>query len=92
MTIIPYMGAERDKEVNDVIREVAKERELAPFDVHVRYAAELKKGENMLNYRRVAVSSVAERFHALLGPARVGDSVIALDNRLDAQRGRRGTD
>jgi lysophospholipase L1-like esterase len=84
MTIIPYMGAERDKEVNDIVREIAKERELTLLDVHVRYAAELKQGENMLNYRRVAVANVPDRFHALLGPARIGDSVIALDNRLDA--------
>ena len=52
--------------------------------MHERYAAELKQGENMLNYRRVAITNIPERFHALLGSARNGDSVVVLDNRLDA--------
>lgn len=84
MTIIPYMGLERDTEVNDIVKAVAKERDLPLLDMYVRYAAELKHGENMLNYRRATISRIPERFHALLGTARSGDSVVVLDNRLDA--------
>src|SRR5205823_3956238 len=67
MTVIPYMGADRDKTINDIVRTVATEQKLPLFDIYPRYSEELKKGENMLNYRRVALASVPERYHALIG-------------------------
>src|SRR5262249_28508409 len=84
MTIIPYMGEQRDKEVNDIVRAVAAEQKLPLFDIYPRYAAELKSGENMLNYRRMPLASGTEQYHGVLGDARRGDAVIVLDNRLDA--------
>src|SRR4051794_5381301 len=52
-TVIPYLGEQRDRTINDLIRGVAKAENLPLLDTHARYAAELKHGPDMLNYRRV---------------------------------------
>lgn len=84
MTIIPYMSEEKDALVNGLIRQVAEEEKLHVFDVHTRYAAELKHGENMLNYRRTALTQIPERHHAWVQPFVQSGSVVVMDNRLDA--------
>lgn len=84
MTVIPYLGAENDKKINDIVKTVATEQKLPLFDIYPRYSDELKKGENMLNYRRAALTAVPERYHALLGSMKMGDAVVVLDNTLDA--------
>jgi lysophospholipase L1-like esterase len=85
-TIIPYLGEQRDRTINDLIRGVAKAENLPLLDTHARYAAELKHGPDMLNYRRVPLDRVPARLRPLLPQptAAVGGTVVALDNRYDA--------
>jgi lysophospholipase L1-like esterase len=84
-TVIPYFGDKGDKVINDLIREVAASEKVRLLDTNARYAAELKHGFNMLNYRRVPRKNVPEKYHALL-PAQSAKTgyVVMLDNRLDA--------
>lgn len=84
MTIIPYMTAEIDAEINQLIRQAAETEKLPVFDVYTRYAAELKHGENMLNYRRYALEKIPEAQRDWVQPFVRGNAVVVMDNRLDA--------
>ncbi len=84
MTVIPYFNDELSKELNDLIRGVAQKEKLAVFDIYPRYAAELKKGPNMLNYRRYSLAKIPEQYHALVKPYVIGPSVEVMGNDLDA--------
>lgn len=86
-TVIPYSDEEKSTRINNFVRQIATEEKLPLFDVYPRYAAELKNGPNMLNYRRYALSKIpeklrpfAERYVTKLGQPHV----VVLDNRLDA--------
>lgn len=83
MTVIPFADAEASKEINDLVRQVAEKEKLAVFDIYPRYAAELKNGHNMLNYRRYPLSKVPQKYHALVKPYVHRDSVIVMANELD---------
>lgn len=84
-TIIPYMGEQRDMEVNYIVRTVAEAEKLPVLDTHARYATELKNGINMLNYRRAPLDKIPARFHALLPEgATASKSMVIMDNTLDA--------
>lgn len=83
-TIIPYMAAEIDAEINALIRQAAAAEKLPVFDVYTRYAAELKHGENMLNYRRHALEKIPEAHRDWVKPFVRGGAVVVMDNRLDA--------
>jgi hypothetical protein len=64
---------------------VALEENLPLLDLHDRYAAELKHGRNMLNYRRVQLDKVPAKYRSLLPAGSVkGNDVVVLDNLLDA--------
>jgi lysophospholipase L1-like esterase len=84
-TVIPYLGEQADKEINDLVRGVAAAEKVPLLDTHARYAAELKHGYNLLNYRRARLEKIPAKYHALLpaGSVRGGD-VVVLDNTLDA--------
>jgi murein tripeptide amidase MpaA len=84
MTIIPYMTPERDESVNALIRKVADSEHLTLFDVYSRYAAELKHGPNMLNYRRYPLEKIPERHRAWAREFVRDGQVVVMDNRLDA--------
>ena len=84
MTVIPYANEENSKEINDLVRQVAELEKLEIFDIYPRYAAELKNGPNMLNYRRYPLERVPEKYHELLKPFVQGPSVVVMDNELDA--------
>ncbi|HET6323570.1 MAG TPA: SGNH/GDSL hydrolase family protein [Planctomycetaceae bacterium] len=86
MTMIPLAGKKGDAEVNDIVRSIATEQKLPLCDIHTRYAAELKFGPNMLNYRRVPLKDIPDRVRPLLGDATVlkDGTVVVLDNGLDA--------
>jgi lysophospholipase L1-like esterase len=84
MTMLPVLGAKRDAEVNDIVRTVAAERKLPLCDVHARYAAELKFGQNMLSYRRMPLAKIPERLQVFFKGHLIGDTVVVMDNRLDA--------
>jgi lysophospholipase L1-like esterase len=83
MTVIPYVNEEDSGKINDLVFAVAKKEKLAVFDVYPRYAAELKKGPNMLNYRRYPLAKVPEKYHALAKPFVFGGSVQVMANELD---------
>jgi lysophospholipase L1-like esterase len=76
--------------INGLIRQVAQEEKLPLFDIYPRYAAELKRGPNMLNYRRFPLAKIPEKFRELAKPYVVEEKepkVVVLDNRLDAHFG-----
>lgn len=83
-TIIPYLTPEADAEILKAIREVGAAEGLPVFDVYTRYTAELKHGPDMLNYRRYPLKNIPEQHHAWLKPYVQSDSVVVMDNRLDA--------
>jgi lysophospholipase L1-like esterase len=84
-TVIPYLGDKADKEINDLVRAVATAEKLPLLDTNARYAAELKHGTNMLNYRRTRVDKIPAKYHALLPAAALkSGELVTLDNTLDA--------
>ena len=91
MSVIPYQPDSDNSAVNSIVKQVAESQGLPFFDIHPRYAEELKKGPNMLNYRRIALSKIPERLQPVAKPfvRAVGAEphVIVLDNRLDAHLG-----
>ncbi len=87
MTVIPYANEENSIEINDLVRQVAEQENLTVFDIYPRYAAELKHGPNMLNYRRYPLEKVPEEFQELVKPFVQGPSVVVMDNELDAVLG-----
>ncbi len=86
MTIIPYGDLEKNKQVNTLVSQVAKEAGLPLFDIFPRYLAELKKGENMLNYRRYALDKVPAAYHEVVRPfvSENPPKIVVMDNQLDA--------
>ena len=83
MTVIPFSDAEASKEINDLVFEVARNENLPVFDIYPRYATELLKGPNMLNYRRYPLANVPEQYHALVRPFVNGSTVQVMANELD---------
>lgn len=84
MTTIPYLGEEQDGQINALVHKLAEEEDLPLLDMYTRYAEELKHGVNMLNYRRVAMSKIPQKYHLLVRKARYGDRLVVMDNRFDA--------
>jgi len=88
MTVIPYMNETESKRVNQLNAAVAEAEKLPLFDIYPRYAAELKNGPNMLNYRRFSLEKIPENRREFAKPFVFGGtSVEVLDNRLDAHFG-----
>jgi lysophospholipase L1-like esterase len=89
MTVIPYFDPPTSEKVNALIRQVAALEKLKLFDIYPRYAAELQKGPNMLNYRRFPLSKIPEQLQEFAKPFASGTppTVIVMDNRLDAHFG-----
>jgi len=90
MTVIPFADEATSAKINGLIRQVAEEEKLTLFDIYPRYAAELKNGPNMLNYRRYPLEKVPEKLRELAKPYLTegkDPAVVVLDNRLDAHFG-----
>jgi lysophospholipase L1-like esterase len=89
MTVIPYVNETESKRINDLNAAVAEAEKLPLFDIYPRYAAELRNGPNMLNYRRFALDKIPENRREFVKPFVVPGttSVEVLDNRLDAHFG-----
>ena len=83
MTVIPFADEKASKVINDLVFEVAKKEKLAVFDIYRRYAAELVKGPNMLNYRRYPLAKIPKQHHNLVKPFVNGPSVEVMANELD---------
>lgn len=87
MTVIPYRDEATCERLNELNKAVAKTEGLPLFDIYPRYAAELKRGQDMLNYRRFPLEKIPENRREFVKPFIVpGDRpmVEVLDNRLDA--------
>lgn len=84
-TIIPYCDEEKTREVNDAIREIAREHELPICDTHAAFARARKLGPEMFTYRRVSLDIIPRGLRSLLPPGSIeGDTVTVLDHSLDA--------
>jgi lysophospholipase L1-like esterase len=91
MTVIPFADEPTSKLINDLVRRVAAEEKLTLFDIYPRYAEELKRGPDMLNYRRFALEKIPEKLRDLAKPYTTegkDPAVVVLDNRLDAHFGK----
>jgi lysophospholipase L1-like esterase len=95
MTVIP-MAFKSDGDdtastrINNLVRRVASEEKLPLFDIYPRYYQELKKGPNMLNYRRFPLAKIPEKYCDFVKPFVMEGKdprVVVLDNRLDAHFG-----
>lgn len=87
MTVIPYLDAATSDRLNKLNEAVAKAEGLPLFDIYPRYAAELKRGPDMLNYRRFPLEKIPENRREFVKPFIVPGQppmVEVLDNRLDA--------
>lgn len=89
-TVIPYGNEETSLRLNKLNAEVAKAEGLPLFDIYPRYAAELKRGPDTLNYRRFPLEQIPENRRDFVKPFVVPGAkptVEVLDNRLDAHFG-----
>jgi lysophospholipase L1-like esterase len=90
MTVIPYGSEELCLRLNKLNEQVAKAEGLALFDIYPRYAEELKRGPDMLNYRRFPLEKIPENRREFVKSFIVpgaSPTVEVLDNRLDAHFG-----
>ena len=89
MTVIPYGKEEICLRLNQLNEQVAKAEGLMLFDIYPRYAEELKRGPDMLNYRRYPLEKIPENRRQFVKPFVVGNpgTVEVMDNRLDAHFG-----
>ncbi len=86
MTVIPYSPENTHADINAVIRQIAAEEKLTLFDIAPRYLAELKKGPDMLNYRRYSLAKIPDNLKPFATPyiqPGTDPQIIVLDNRLD---------
>ncbi len=86
MTVIPYAVDNAHADINDVVKHIAAEEKLTLFDIAPRYLAELKKGPDMLNYRRYSLAKIPENLRAFATPyiqPGADPTVVVLDNHLD---------
>lgn len=83
MTVIPFSSEEASTQINELVRQAAATENLEVFDIYPRYAAELNKGVNSLNYRRYPLAKIPAQYHPLVQPFVHGPSVEVMDNELD---------
>ena len=87
MTVIPFADEKTSTKINSLIRAVASEEKLTLFDIYPPYATALKRGPDMLNYRRYPLSKIPENLRGIAQPyvnTEADPKVVVLDNRLDA--------
>lgn len=87
MSCIPFGSPESSSIINLLIKRTANLERLRFFDIYPRYSAELKKGPDMLNYRRFSLAKVPENLRPLATPYVMPEAndpkVVVMDNRLD---------
>ena len=89
-TVIPYGDEATSARLNKLNADVATAEGVLLFDLYPRYAAELKRGPDMLNYRRFPLEKIPENRRAFVKPfVAPGNPALVevLDNRLDAHFG-----
>lgn len=90
MTVIPYGNEEVCLRLNKLNEQVAKAEGLTLFDIYPRYAEELKRGPDMLSYRRFPLEKIPENRREFVKSFIVPGAkptVEVMDNRLDAHFG-----
>lgn len=90
MTVIPYGSEEMCLRLNRLNEQVVKAEGLTLFDIYPRYAEELKRGPDMLNYRRFPLEKIPENRREFVKSFIVPGAkptVEVMDNRLDAHFG-----
>jgi lysophospholipase L1-like esterase len=90
MTVIPYGDEATSRRINQLNEQVAHSAGLPLFDIYPRYAEQLKRGPDMLNYRRFPLEKIPENRRKFVEPFVVAGAkpmVEVLDNRLDAHFG-----
>jgi lysophospholipase L1-like esterase len=90
MTVIPYGSEEMCLRLNKLNEQVAQAEGLTLFDIYPRYAEELKRGPDMLNYRRFPLEKIPENRREFVKSFVVPGAkptVEVMDNRLDAHFG-----
>lgn len=86
MTVMPWANEAMCMKINHLVRQVAAEEKLTLFDICPRYDAELKRGPDMLNYRRFPLAKIPENLRAFAWPYVTPGKdpmVVVLDNHLD---------
>ncbi len=89
-TVIPYGDEATSAKLNKLNEAVAKAEGVPLFDLYPRYAEELKRGPDMLNYRRFPLEKIPENRREFVKPFVVPGAkptVEVLDNCLDAHFG-----
>lgn len=86
MTVIPFSDEEKSSRINALNRKVAETEKLPLFDIYPRYAEEMKRGPNMLNYRRYPLDRIPAQYQELVKPLAYGNppKVEIMDNQYDA--------
>ena len=90
MTVIPYVSEDASRRINGLNAAVAEAAGLPLFDIYPRYAEQLRRGSDMLNYRRFPLDKIPENRRAFVRPFVVDGkpaTVQVLDHRLDAHFG-----
>lgn len=89
-TVIPYGDEATSAKLNKLNEAVAKAEGVPLFDLYPRYAEELKRGPDMLNYRRFPLEKIPENRREFVKPfvlPGAKPTVEVLDNCLDAHFG-----
>lgn len=89
-TVIPYANESMTTRVNNLNKSIAKAEGVLLFDLYPRYDEELKRGPDMLNYRRFPLEKIPENRRQFAKQFVVPSdrpTVEVLDNRLDAHFG-----
>ena len=89
-TVIPYADEATSTHLNQLNRNVAKAEKVLLFDLYPRYAEELKRGPDMLNYRRFPLDKIPQNRREFVKPYLAPGNppmVEVLDNRLDVHFG-----
>jgi lysophospholipase L1-like esterase/nicotinamidase-related amidase len=68
MTVIPYALDKLHEDINAAVKQIALDEKLPLFDIAPRYLTELKKGPDMLNYRRYSLSKIPDNLQGLVRP------------------------
>lgn len=90
MTVIPYGSEEMCLRLNKLNEQVAQAEGLTLFDIYPRYTEELKRGSDMLNYRRFPLEKIPDNRREFVKSFIVPGAkptVEVMDNRLDAHFG-----
>ena len=91
MTIIPFSSPQASEEINNIVKQVAKDEKLPLFDIYPIYDAELKKrGPNALNYRRFPLDKIPEADRESVKDYVVGTppTIEVMDTKLDEKFGK----